>query len=70
MPRAASARISFGLRPIHHSNPRRAKGYLFITVIAYQFVQVICKTLAERADGELKSESWTTLRRVLAVASA
>ena len=35
------------------------------TVIAYQLVQVIRKTLAKRADGELKSASWTTLRRVL-----
>ena len=28
-------------------------------------MQVIRKTLAMRADGELKSASWTTLRRML-----
>ena len=28
-------------------------------------MQVIRKTLAERADAELQSASWTTLRRVL-----
>ena len=30
-----------GLRPIYHHKPRRADGHLFITVIAYQLVQVI-----------------------------
>ena len=29
-----------GLRPIYHHTPRRADGHLFITVIAYQLVQV------------------------------
>ena len=60
-----SLKSELGLRPIYHRKPRRAEGHLFITVIAYQLVQVIRKTLAKRADGELKSASWTTLRRIL-----
>ena len=39
-----------GLRPIYHRKPRRADGHLFITVIAYQLVQVIRTRL--RAHGE------------------
>ena len=54
-----------GLRPIYHRTPRRAEGHLFITVIAYQLVQVIRRRLAERADGDLRSASWTSLRRIL-----
>ena len=50
-----------GLRPIYHRKPRRADGHLFITVIAYQLVQVIRTRL--RAHGE--HASWTTLRRIL-----
>ena len=54
-----------GLRPIHHRTPRRAEGHLFITVIAYQLVQVIRRRLAERADGPIRCTSWTTLKRIL-----
>ena len=54
-----------GLRPIHHRTPRRAEGHLFITVIAYQLVQVIRRRRAERGDGPIRSASWTTLRRIL-----
>ena len=61
-----SLKSELGLRPIHHRKPRRAEGHLFITVIAYQLVQVIRKTLGERADGQLTSASWSTLRRTLA----
>ena len=50
-----------GLRPIYHHKPRRADGHLFITVIAYQLVQVIRTRL--RAAGE--NAAWTSLRRVL-----
>ena len=50
-----------GLRPIYHHKPRRADGHLFITVIAYQLVQVIRTRL--RAHGE--HASWTALRRIL-----
>ncbi len=50
-----------GLRPIYHHKPRRADGHLFITVIAYQLVQLIRSRL--RAQGE--HASWSTLRRIL-----
>ena len=50
-----------GLRPIYHHKAIRADGHLFITVIAYQLVQVIRTRL--RQAGE--SASWTTLRRTL-----
>ena len=56
-----SLKSELGLRPIYHHKPRRADGHLFITVIAYQLVQVIRTRL--RAHGN--SASWTTLRRIL-----
>ena len=43
--------------PIYHHKPVR----LFLTVIAYQLVQVIRKRLKQRGD----PSSWTTLRRIL-----
>ena len=54
-----------GLRPIHHRKARRAEGHLFITVIAYQLVQVIRRRLAEHGDGPIQSAGWTTLKRIL-----
>ena len=57
-----SLKSELGLRPIHHRKPVRAEGHLFITVVAYQAVQVIRKRLA--AAGE--RASWTTLRDILA----
>ena len=56
-----SLKSELGLRPIHHRKPVRAEGHLFITVIAYQAVQVVRKRLA--AAGE--RASWTTLRNIL-----
>ena len=56
-----SLKSELGLRPIYHRKPARADGHLFITVIAYQLVQLIRTRL--RAHGE--HASWTTLRRVL-----
>ena len=50
-----------GLRPIYHHKPRRADGHLFITVIAYQLVQVI----RTRLRAQREHASWTTLRRTL-----
>ena len=50
-----------GLRPIYHHKPRRADGHLFITVIAYQLVQVI----RARLRAQREHASWTTLRRTL-----
>ena len=57
-----SLKSELGMRPIHHQKAVRAEGHLFITVIAYQAVQVIRRRLA--ASGE--RASWTTLRRILA----
>ena len=56
-----SLKFELGLRPIYHHKPIRAEGHLFITVIAYQLVQVIRTRL--RQCGE--SARWTTLRRIL-----
>ena len=56
-----SLKSELGLRPIYHHKPRRADGHLFITVIAYQLVQVIRTRL--RAHGN--AAGWTTLRRIL-----
>ena len=56
-----SLKSELGLRPIYHHKPIRADGHLFITVIAYQLVQVIRTRL--RQAGE--HASWTTLRRIL-----
>ena len=57
-----SLKSELGLRPVYyHHKPRRADGHLFITVIAYQLVQVIRTRL--RAHGN--AASWTILRRIL-----
>ena len=56
-----SLKSELGLRPIYHHKPVRADGHLFITVIAYQLVQVIRRRLRESGE----TASWTTLRRVL-----
>ena len=61
-----SLKSELGLRPIYHRKPLRAEGHLFITVIAYQLVQVIRKRLAERGSKGCRSASWTSLRRTLA----
>jgi len=52
-----------GLRPIFHHKEERADSHLFITVLAYQMVQIIRKRLQE-ADDDFSS-SWKTLRDVL-----
>ena len=56
-----SLKSELGLRPIFHHKPIRAEGHLFITVIAYQLVQVIRRRL--RQHGE--TASWDTVRRIL-----
>ena len=61
-----SLKSELGLRPIYHRKPLRAEGHLFITVIAYQLVQVIRKRLAERGSRGCRSAGWITLRRTLA----
>ena len=56
-----SLKSELGLRPIYHRKPQRADGHLFITVIAYQLVQLIRTRL--RAHGS--HAAWTTLRRLV-----
>jgi len=56
-----SLKSELGLRPIDHHKPIRAEGHLFITVIAYQLVQVIRTRLRHASE----NASWTTLRRIL-----
>ncbi len=56
-----SLKSELGLRPIYHHKPVRSEGHLFLTVIAYQLVQVIRKRLRQTGD----TSSWTTLRRIL-----
>jgi transposase len=58
-----SLKGELGLRPVFHSKEDRSDGHLFITVLAYQCVQVARTKL--RAAGI--NESWTELRRTLSV---
>ena len=50
-----------GLRPIYHGKAERSEGHLFLTVLAYQLVQVIRRRLRESGE----TASWTTLRKRL-----
>ncbi len=58
-----SLKGELGLRPIFHSKEERSDGHLFISVLAYQFVQTIRQRL--RAHGI--HDSWSSLREVLTV---
>ncbi len=58
-----SLKGELGLRPVFHQKENRADGHLFITVLAYQCVQVIRKTLKEHGI----TESWATLRNTMSV---
>ena len=50
-----------GLRSIFHHKEERVDGHLFITVLAYQFVQIIRRRLGEQG----LCASWRTLREQL-----
>ncbi len=50
-----------GLRPIFHHKQHRADGHLFISVLAYQAVQVL-RTSMKKARYH---DNWTSLRRIL-----
>ena len=56
-----SLKSELGLRPIFHHKPIRAEGHLFITVIAYQLVQLIRRRLREAGE----HASWNTIRTIL-----
>ena len=58
-----SLKGELGLRPIFHSKAERSDGHLFISVLAYQFVQVIRRRLQAKGI----HTSWAHLRDVLAV---
>ena len=57
-----SFKSELGLRPVYHHTEERTDGHLFITVLAYQFVQLIRRRL--RAHGI--NDRWATLRETLA----
>lgn len=50
-----------GLRPVYHHKESRVDGHLFITVLAYQFVQVIRRHLHEKGI----SLSWRNIREIM-----
>ena len=56
-----SLKSELGLRPVFHHTENRVDGHLFITVLAYQFVQVIRRHLKEQGI----TDRWGTLREIL-----
>ena len=56
-----SFKSELGLRPIFHHKAERCDGHLFITVLAYQFVQLIRRHLHAKGI----NASWTMLRETL-----
>lgn len=58
-----SLKSELGLRPIFHQKEARSDGHLFISVLAYQFVQIIRSRLADRGI----HQSWTSLRKIFQV---
>ena len=58
-----SLKSELGLRPVYHHKKLRVDGHLFITVLAYQFVQIIRKTLQDHGI----QGRWSSLREILSV---
>jgi transposase len=58
-----SLKSELGLRPVFHSKENRCDGHLFITVLAYQCVQVLRTTLKQAGI----NDSWPGLRQILTV---
>jgi transposase len=56
-----SLKSELGLRPIYHSKAARTEGHLFITVLAYQCVQL----LRTRLKAKGIHDSWASLRLIL-----
>jgi len=52
-----------GFRPIFHSKEERADSHLFITVLAYQWVQLIRRCL--KKSGINANSSWRTIREIM-----
>lgn len=59
-----SFKSELGLRPVFHHKENRADGHLFITVLAYQCVQLIRTELKAQAQ---INDSWQTLRQTMQV---
>lgn len=58
-----SLKSELGLRSLFHRKESRSDAHLFISVLAYQFVQIIRTRLAVRGI----HDSWTSLRKLLRV---
>lgn len=58
-----SLKSELGLRPVYHTREDRAEGHLFITVLAYQVVQVIRARLREHDV----HHGWARLREIFSV---
>lgn len=58
-----SLKSELGLRPMFHRKESRSDGHLFISVLAYQFVQIVRTRLADRGI----HDSWASLRAILRV---
>ncbi len=56
-----SFKSELGLRPVYQHKQERAEGHLFITVLAYQFVQILRRHLREKNI----NTSWHRLRQWL-----
>lgn len=56
-----SLKSELGMRPVYHQLEKRCDGHLFITVLAYQTVQLIRRKLQEHGI----RESWASLRDTL-----
>jgi transposase len=56
-----SLKSELGLRPIYHQTAKRTEGHLFITVLAYQAVQVLRRQLKDNNQ----TSSWGRLREIL-----
>ena len=56
-----SLKSELGLRSVYHHKEARADGHLFLTVLAYQFVQILRRKLADQGI----HASWHMLRRQL-----
>lgn len=56
-----SLKSELGLRPVYHHKEERADGHLFITVLAYQAVQVIRNKLKRKGI----YLSWNSVRKIL-----
>jgi hypothetical protein len=58
-----SLKSELGLRPIFHQKEACSDGHLFISVLAYQFVQIIRSRLTEQGI----HDSWASLRKIFQV---